>query len=118
MKKLLSLLSVLTISGTAVPTTIAASPYQKEEKLNSDINYSKTNNLKILSRSKRGNPIQFKAAKGMAYDNSKHITKEAAEKNLGIFTKVATGAACGLAGTFVSGPVSGALLGAACGGIS
>ncbi|WP_419333861.1 hypothetical protein [Spiroplasma endosymbiont of Sarcophaga variegata] len=31
MKKLLSLLSVLTISGTAVPTTIAASPYQKEE---------------------------------------------------------------------------------------
>ncbi len=34
MKKLLSLLSVLTISGTTVPTTIAASPYQKEEKLN------------------------------------------------------------------------------------
>lgn len=32
MKKLLSLLSVLTISGSAVPTTIAASPYQKEEK--------------------------------------------------------------------------------------
>lgn len=31
MKKLLSLLSVLTISGTAVPTTIAASHYQKEE---------------------------------------------------------------------------------------
>ncbi|RUO86429.1 hypothetical protein [Spiroplasma endosymbiont of Megaselia nigra] len=34
MKKLLSLLSVLTISGTALPTTVAASPYQKEEKLN------------------------------------------------------------------------------------
>ncbi len=34
MKKLLSLLSVLTISGTAVPTTIAASPYQKEKQLN------------------------------------------------------------------------------------
>ncbi|PQP79500.1 hypothetical protein C6B38_01015 [Spiroplasma sp. ChiS] len=31
MKKLLSLLSVLTISGTAIPTTIAASPYQKEQ---------------------------------------------------------------------------------------
>ncbi len=30
MKKLLSLLSVLTISGSAVPTTIAASPYQKK----------------------------------------------------------------------------------------
>ncbi|RUO85959.1 ribosome-inactivating family protein [Spiroplasma endosymbiont of Megaselia nigra] len=44
MKKLLSLLSVLTISGTAVPTTIAASPYQKEEQ-----------NLEILHRVKRGN---------------------------------------------------------------
>lgn len=31
MKKLLSLLSVLTISGTTIPTTIAASPYQKQE---------------------------------------------------------------------------------------
>ncbi len=29
MKKLLSLLSALTISGTDVPTTIAASTYQK-----------------------------------------------------------------------------------------
>ncbi|PQM30012.1 hypothetical protein [Spiroplasma poulsonii] len=55
MKKLLSLLSVLTISGTAVPTTIAASPYQKEEKLNNDINYSQTNNLENLSRNKREN---------------------------------------------------------------
>ncbi|GAA6238812.1 MAG: hypothetical protein SPLM_09270 [Spiroplasma phoeniceum] len=51
MKKLLSLLSVLTISGTAVPTTIAASPYQKEE--NNDINYLQTNNLQKLNRSKR-----------------------------------------------------------------
>ncbi len=33
MKKLLSLLSVLTISGCAVPTTITASPYQKEKLL-------------------------------------------------------------------------------------
>ncbi|PQM29671.1 hypothetical protein [Spiroplasma poulsonii] len=53
MKKLLSLLSVLTISGTAVPTTIAASPYQKEEKLNSEINYLQTNNLETLNRNKR-----------------------------------------------------------------
>ncbi len=45
MKKLLSLLSVLTISGTAVPTTIAASPYQKEETVN--------NNLENLNRNKR-----------------------------------------------------------------
>ncbi len=52
MKKLLSLLSVLTISGTTVPTTIAASPYQKEKKINSDINL-KTNNLEILNRNKK-----------------------------------------------------------------
>ncbi|WP_338989066.1 hypothetical protein [Spiroplasma endosymbiont of Seladonia tumulorum] len=45
MKKLLSLLSVLTISGTAIPTTIAASPYQKEE-----------NNLEnLIIRNKRQN---------------------------------------------------------------
>ncbi len=44
MKKLLSLLSVLTISGAAIPTTIAASPYQKEENIN---------NLKNLIRNKR-----------------------------------------------------------------
>ncbi|WP_253301036.1 hypothetical protein [Spiroplasma endosymbiont of Phyllotreta cruciferae] len=55
MKKLLSLLSVLTISGTAIPTTIAASPYQKEETIkNIDINYSQNNNLEILNRNKRG----------------------------------------------------------------
>ncbi len=30
MKKILSLLSVLTISGTAIPTTIAASSYKKK----------------------------------------------------------------------------------------
>ncbi|GAA6238900.1 MAG: hypothetical protein SPLM_10170 [Spiroplasma phoeniceum] len=54
MKKLLSLLSVLTIGGTAVPTTIAASPYQKQETIkNSDINYEQTNNLEILNREKR-----------------------------------------------------------------
>ncbi|MFW4371344.1 MAG: hypothetical protein EHV01_005345 [Spiroplasma sp. hy2] len=54
MKKLLSLLSVLTISGTAVPTTIAASPYQKEENINSDISHQ-TNNLEslLINRSKR-----------------------------------------------------------------
>jgi len=53
MKKLLNLLSVLTISGTAVPTTIAASPYQKEETINSDINYQQINNLENLIRNKR-----------------------------------------------------------------
>ncbi|WP_253301155.1 hypothetical protein [Spiroplasma endosymbiont of Phyllotreta cruciferae] len=54
MKKLLSLLSILTISGTSVPTTIAASPYQKEETIkNSNINYLQTNNLEKLNRNKR-----------------------------------------------------------------
>ncbi|WP_338989942.1 hypothetical protein [Spiroplasma endosymbiont of Seladonia tumulorum] len=55
MKKLLSLLSLLTIGGTAVPTTIAASPYQKEEtKLEiSKVNYSQKNNLEKLNRVKR-----------------------------------------------------------------
>ncbi|UZQ30888.1 MAG: C39 family peptidase [Spiroplasma phoeniceum] len=60
MKKLLSLLSVLTISGSAIPTTIAASPYQKEENIknndiNNDINYKQINNLEILNRYKRQN---------------------------------------------------------------
>ncbi|RUO86125.1 coiled-coil domain-containing protein [Spiroplasma endosymbiont of Megaselia nigra] len=59
MKKLLSLLSVLTISGSAIPTTIAASPYQKQENLNSNINLQ-TNNLENLSRVKRDNNIEIK----------------------------------------------------------
>ncbi|WP_374696983.1 hypothetical protein [Spiroplasma endosymbiont of Polydrusus formosus] len=52
MKKLLSLLSLLTISVTFIPTTIAASTYQKEEKLN-DINHLLVNNFKNLKISKR-----------------------------------------------------------------
>ncbi|WP_419334266.1 C39 family peptidase [Spiroplasma endosymbiont of Sarcophaga variegata] len=59
MKKLLSLLSVLTISGTAVPTTIAVSPYEKEKNINSDINYLQTNNLDTLNRNKRENNINL-----------------------------------------------------------
>ncbi len=54
MKKILSLLILLIISGTAIPTTIAASSYKKQEKLNSNIN-SKTNNSENLNRSKRKN---------------------------------------------------------------
>ncbi|WP_419335106.1 hypothetical protein [Spiroplasma endosymbiont of Sarcophaga variegata] len=65
MKKLLSLLSVLTISGSAVPTTIAASPYQKEETIkNTDINYQQTNNLEKLNRNKRGWDDLNNASKG------------------------------------------------------
>jgi len=60
MKKLLSLLSVLTISGTAVPTTIAASLYQNEKtKLeNIEINYQQTNN-KLFSSTKYGENSNF-----------------------------------------------------------
>ncbi|WP_126821476.1 ribosome-inactivating family protein [Spiroplasma endosymbiont of Megaselia nigra] len=55
MKKLLSLLSVLTISGTAIPTTIAASGYKKEETIKNKINYLQSNNLKNLNINKRNN---------------------------------------------------------------
>ncbi|WP_158613844.1 C39 family peptidase [Spiroplasma endosymbiont of Megaselia nigra] len=58
MKKLLSLLSVLTIGGTAVPTTTAASPYQKEE-INNDINLQINNDLEKLNRVKRGHEEFF-----------------------------------------------------------
>ncbi len=37
MKKLFSLLSVLTIGGTAVPTTVAVSSYKKEEQKSSNV---------------------------------------------------------------------------------
>ncbi len=51
MKKLLILLSVLTISGNALPITITDSYYKKQEnKLNNiEINYKTTNNLENLS---------------------------------------------------------------------
>ncbi len=55
MKKLLSLLIVLTIIGTAVPTTIAASLYQKEK--NNYINYQEKNNLENLNKIKGGADI-------------------------------------------------------------
>ncbi len=66
MKKLLSLLSVLTISGTAIPTTIAASPYQKEETINNN-NYQQSNNLIKLNRNKREN--NFKVENNIYYLN-------------------------------------------------
>ncbi|WP_338990347.1 hypothetical protein [Spiroplasma endosymbiont of Seladonia tumulorum] len=66
MKKLLSLLSVLTISGSAVPTTIAASPYQKKENIkNIDINYQQTNNLKKIKRQDYKNAINWTINNGI-----------------------------------------------------
>ncbi|WP_338955162.1 hypothetical protein [Spiroplasma endosymbiont of Polydrusus cervinus] len=44
MKKLLSILSILTISGTTIPTTIAASPYQKETKSKINKRQKRSNN--------------------------------------------------------------------------
>ncbi|WP_374696073.1 hypothetical protein [Spiroplasma endosymbiont of Polydrusus formosus] len=56
MKKLIGLLIILTISGAAVPTTIASSHYQKQETIkNSEIDYQQTNNLETLNRDKRQN---------------------------------------------------------------
>ncbi len=74
MKKILSLLSVLTISGSAVPTTIAAKSYQKEKKLK-NIEYNEefnTNNLENLNRVKRGN----KKDKKLKNDNKQELTNE------------------------------------------
>ncbi|MBW3059430.1 hypothetical protein D6D54_08390 (plasmid) [Spiroplasma poulsonii] len=51
MRKILSLLSVLAISGTAITMEVASSSYQK--RTNSEINYSQLNNLEILNRVKR-----------------------------------------------------------------
>ncbi|WP_348734821.1 hypothetical protein [Spiroplasma endosymbiont of Ammophila pubescens] len=59
MKKLLSLLSVLTISGSAIPTTIAASPHQNQE-----------NNLETLNRNKRQNNNFIKYNKKLIIDNN------------------------------------------------
>ncbi|RUO86470.1 ribosome-inactivating family protein [Spiroplasma endosymbiont of Megaselia nigra] len=63
MKKLLSLLSVLTISGISMPSVIAANPYQKEKnKLENIVDNKKfnTNNLENLNRVKRGKPVNKK----------------------------------------------------------
>ncbi len=73
MKKLLSLLSVLTIGVTAVPTTIAARSYQKQEKLDSNINYSQTNNLENLNRFKRDKTINKKNTGIIKIINKKYI---------------------------------------------
>ncbi|WP_342189704.1 ankyrin repeat domain-containing protein [Spiroplasma endosymbiont of Dilophus febrilis] len=59
MKKLLGLLGTILITGNALPTVIAAAPNRKQRTktklLNSELNYSQTNNLENLQRSKRQN---------------------------------------------------------------
>ncbi len=70
MKKLLSLLSVLTISGSAVLTTIAASSYQKEKNIkNNNINLQ-INNLENLNGQKRENNETLKQQKNVIRTNS------------------------------------------------
>ncbi len=90
MKKLLSLLSVLIISGTAVPTTIAASAYQKEEKLNRNKieNNKQNNNLKNFNtktRTKRAvhkcNKIEISENKDFIKQNN-NIINESTNSNL------------------------------------
>ena len=78
MKKLLSLLSVLTISGTAVPITISASPYQKQ--LNNN-DYLQTNNLENLIRNKR-------QTKTLSLSDYLEFNNKYIEKINGIFNSV------------------------------
>ncbi|MFX4057806.1 MAG: hypothetical protein EHV01_005775 [Spiroplasma sp. hy2] len=112
MKKLLSLLSVLTISGTAVPTTIAASPYQKEETIkNSEINYSQTNNLEKLNRNKRD---VFSCIGNSFLESVKEAAIGAAAGGVG---GAAVGSVVPGAGTLAGG-ATGALGGSATGGVT
>lgn len=54
MKKILNLLTVLVISGTAVTTSVAVSPYQKEETIkNTNINEQQTDNMKELNKNEK-----------------------------------------------------------------
>lgn len=71
MKKILSLLSVLTITGTVVPNVIAVSSYQIEETIkNSSIDYKQINNLEKLIRIKRNFNSQTTATKIMNINNN------------------------------------------------
>ncbi|WP_338954341.1 hypothetical protein [Spiroplasma endosymbiont of Polydrusus cervinus] len=65
MKKLLGLLSVLTISGTAVPITVAVSSYEKLEN-------NKANNLEKIIRNKRENE---------SFDDYYYFVKQIQETN-------------------------------------
>ncbi|RUO86173.1 hypothetical protein [Spiroplasma endosymbiont of Megaselia nigra] len=104
MKKLLSLLSILTISGTAVPTTIAASSYQKEEIIkNGYINYQQTNNSENLKRNKRDCTANaWSGALGGLYCGGEK-SPEGYNKFLKVVVKYTTVAACGALGGIVSG---------------
>ncbi|WP_342224401.1 hypothetical protein [Spiroplasma endosymbiont of Asaphidion curtum] len=59
MKKLLGLLGTILITGNALSTVIAVAPNRKQRTknklLNSELNYSQTNNLEKLIRNKRQN---------------------------------------------------------------
>ncbi|UZQ30768.1 MAG: hypothetical protein OHM56_04435 [Spiroplasma phoeniceum] len=77
MKKLLSLLSVLTISGSAVPTTIAASPYKKQEQIQKDnLKISKCNNSYIEKFTNIESDIR-----NIAVDSKKNIYFSMSETN-------------------------------------
>ncbi len=80
MKKLLSLLLVLTISLTIMPSVIAANPYQKEKIKSENIvdnEKNNTNNLENLNRVKRGKPVNKKTTtkKKPTVDNSSSETE-------------------------------------------
>ncbi|WP_338990033.1 hypothetical protein [Spiroplasma endosymbiont of Seladonia tumulorum] len=62
MKKLLSLLSVLTISGISVPTTIASTPYHNKIYIQNEINTIE-HKLFLLNYDIRKKEIEFSDAK-------------------------------------------------------
>lgn len=59
MKKLLSLLSIITISGFVAPTTIAIIYYQKENNNNNNKNFEKTIKLNLTRIKRNGERINI-----------------------------------------------------------
>ncbi|MFJ1522624.1 hypothetical protein [Spiroplasma sp. ald] len=91
MKKILSLLSVLTIGGTAVPTTIAASPYQENNvriKRDENINFVSSQGILLkddifeLNNSYPPYKIYSKNNKIFIYSNTKLFIYNTKTKNI------------------------------------
>lgn len=96
MKKLISLLGIVTITNSAIPSVIAASAYQKQEnKLeNSGINLQEIN-LKKLKRIKRAEPISTTIAAII-------VSLKAAVGTVGTSSTIASAAAVGVATPFAA----------------
>ncbi|UNF62730.1 hypothetical protein [Spiroplasma poulsonii] len=82
MKKLLGLLGTIMITGNVIPSVIAVSPYEKQQKLNNKFNYQQTNNLEKLIRNKRQNDDEFEKS---IYTNN--VIGEVKESSMLFFKK-------------------------------